>query len=83
LNVSLPTLSSQEAVRALDHAGFAVSAGSACASGGGEEPSHVLLAMGLGVERASRALRISLGPTTTSEELNEFVAALEAILVTV
>jgi len=44
----------------LDKAGFAVSTGSACASGR-EEPSHVLAAMGYTPQEASRVLRFSSG----------------------
>src|SRR5205085_7603077 len=40
----------------LDKAGFAVSTGSACASGK-EKPSHVLSAMGFAAEQSSRMLR--------------------------
>ncbi len=44
----------------LDAAGFMVSSGSACASGS-LEPSHVVLAMGLGAEEAHGSMRVSLG----------------------
>jgi cysteine desulfurase len=44
----------------LDSLGFAVSTGSACASGK-EQTSHVLAAMGLPASTASRALRFSSG----------------------
>lgn len=51
----------------LDKAGFAVSTGSACASGS-EEPSPVLTAMGLAADDAARALRFSAGWLTTDTE---------------
>ena len=51
-------------VAALDHAGIAVSTGSACISGS-REPSEALLAMGLDEERSRGGLRISFGATTT------------------
>ncbi|SLN65602.1 cysteine desulfurase family protein [Roseisalinus antarcticus] len=61
-------------VMALDLAGFAVSAGSACSSGKVRE-SRVLRAMGLdGVEAAS-AIRVSLGPTTSEDEVLRFAQA--------
>ena len=50
----------------LDRLGFAVSTGSACASGK-EKPSHVLLAMGLTPGEAGRVLRFSAGWDTTRE----------------
>jgi len=79
LNVALQGRPSQELVRDLDRAGFAVSAGSACTSGGGESPSHVLIAMGLSKDRASSSLRISIGPTTTDDEIEAFSHALCAL----
>ncbi|MGC2192112.1 MAG: cysteine desulfurase family protein [Candidatus Dormiibacterota bacterium] len=52
----------------LDRAGISASAGSACASGS-LAPSHVLLAMGLSPELASAHLRLTLGRSTTVEEV--------------
>ena len=51
----------------LDKLGFAVSTGSACASGK-EAPSHVLTAMGLSAAQASRVLRFSGGWETRAED---------------
>jgi cysteine desulfurase len=55
-------------VAALDLEGVAASTGSACTSGSAE-PSHVLLALGIGPERVRGSLRLTLGRTTTAEEV--------------
>ena len=60
----------------MDLAGFAVSAGSACSSGK-VRASRVLTAMGLDAETASSAIRISIGPATTRDEVLAFAAAWE------
>jgi cysteine desulfurase len=61
---------------ALDSAGVAVSAGSACSAHHSGEPSGVALAMGYDAERARGLIRISLGRFNTREEVNRFVAIL-------
>jgi len=53
----------------LDDAGVYASAGSACASGA-LEPSHVLVAMGIDEKRALGSLRLSLGATTTDDDVD-------------
>ncbi len=60
----------------LDKLGFAVSTGSACASGK-EQTSHVLAAMGIGPEKAARVLRFSSGWETRPADWEELLAALE------
>jgi cysteine desulfurase len=65
-------------VMALDLAGIAVSAGSACSSGK-VQPSHVVTAMGFDAGLAGRAIRVSLGPTNTAAEIDAFVAAYSRI----
>jgi cysteine desulfurase len=55
-------------VAALDLEGVASSTGSACTSGSAE-PSHVLLAMGVAPERIRGSLRLTLGRTTTADEV--------------
>jgi cysteine desulfurase len=52
----------------LDEADVCASAASACASGA-MEPSHVLAAMGVATERARGALRLTLGRTTTADDI--------------
>ena len=51
----------------LDKAGFAVSTGSACASGK-EAPSHVLKAIGVADEDTDRVVRFSSGWETTAAD---------------
>ena len=63
----------------LDAAGFMVSSGSACASGS-LEPSHVVLAMGLGAEEAHGSMRVSLGRENTDEEVDAFLDAFPPIV---
>ncbi len=58
-------------VMALDLAGFAVSAGSACSSGK-VTASRVLTAMGLDARSAGSALRLSLGPGVSREDVLRF-----------
>lgn len=60
---------------ALDRAGMAVSSGSACGSGK-SEPNPVLVAMGVGADRARGSIRVSFGKGNTSEDVDAFLAAL-------
>lgn len=53
----------------LDTQGICVSSGSACSTGSLED-SHVLTAVGLGGEWAQGALRFTLGPENTKEEMD-------------
>jgi cysteine desulfurase len=61
-------------VMSMDLAGFAISAGSACSSGKVKE-SRVLRAMGYGEAAARSAVRVSLGPATTEDQIGRFVDA--------
>jgi len=58
-------------VMQMDLAGFAVSAGSACSSGK-VRASRVLGAMGFDDGAAASAIRVSLGPDTTLEQVDRF-----------
>jgi len=68
LNVSLLGIDSEMLLIALDLKGVCASSGSACMVGS-VSASHVLLAMGLPIERARSAVRLSLGKHTTAEEI--------------
>ncbi|HWT97240.1 MAG TPA: cysteine desulfurase family protein [Terriglobales bacterium] len=69
---------SETLVMALDLAGVAVSAGSACSSGK-VRPSHVITAMGFGAATAGTAIRVSLGWQSSQEDVERFVAAWSSI----
>lgn len=63
----------------LDLDGLCCSTGSACASGS-TDASHVLTAMGFPYEEARGALRLSLGRTTTADEIDRAVALVPAAI---
>lgn len=67
-----PGLKSETQVMALDLAGIAVSAGSACSSGK-VKASHVLDAMGFAAAEAGAAIRVSLGWMTEPSDIEAFV----------
>jgi cysteine desulfurase len=66
LNVSIAGTRGQELLVAVPE--VAASTGSACHAGE-DAPSPVLMAMGLGAERAMAAVRLSLGRWTTREDV--------------
>lgn len=76
LQLSVAGLDGETLLMQLDKSGIAVSSGSACASGK-TEPSHVLLAMGVSVEDARGAIRISLGRETTNEDIETLLAVFD------
>ncbi|HCU84854.1 MAG TPA: cysteine desulfurase, partial [Methylophilus sp.] len=73
---AITNIEGETLVTALDKAGFAVASGSACSSDS-TEPSHVLLAMGITPDLARGAVRVSLSDSNTSEEITQFLAALQ------
>lgn len=66
-------------VMALDIVGISVSTGAACTSGS-IQPSAVLLGLGFSAAQAREAVRFSLGPTTTRDELNRVLEVLPRIV---
>ena len=78
LNVSFTGTDSETMLMALDLEGVSASSGSACMVGS-VVASHVLLAMGLPMNRASSAIRFSLGRQTTEAELEDALAAIRAL----
>lgn len=76
--VILPQARNLRWVTRLDKLGFAVSTGSACATGK-EGPSHVLSAMGFGQAEAERAVRVSALPETPPEAWTQLASAFVAV----
>lgn len=76
-NYTFPGLNSEELLFLMDGRGVYASAGSSCASGA-MNPSHVLLAMGRSRSQAKGSLRLSLGATTTQEEVDYSVEVIGA-----
>jgi len=84
LNASLPGIDGKALVMNLRD--VAISTGSACTSAS-VEPSHVILALGFGEERAHNAIRIGVGRFNDDEQINlaiskiaKSVQRLEAIM---
>ena len=72
--VALPGQAAETLVIRFDLAGIAVSAGAAC-SAGKIGVSQVLIAMGCDEAIARSAIRISIGPTTTENDIDRCLAA--------
>jgi cysteine desulfurase len=79
LNLTFPGLDGQSLVLYLDQAGIMASTGSACSSGD-EDPSHVLLAIGRSDEEARASLRLTLGYSTTAEQMTYVAEKLPPIV---
>lgn len=74
-----PGRSGESILLALEERGVVVSSGSACAAGR-DEPSHVLLALGLPPEVAQTAVRFSFGAESTADDAAAAVDALRTVL---
>lgn len=77
VSLIMPEFASSRWIRRLEQNGFLVSAGSACSTGQ-QGPSHVLAALGIDPDAASRALRISSGWQTTAGDWDALLAAILA-----
>lgn len=81
VTVVCPGFESETLILQLDKRGICVSGGSACASHS-LEPSHVLQAMGVPRDEALGMLRFSLGPDTTSDDIDRTIEEVREVLKT-
>ena len=79
VNVSILDVEGEAVILHLDELGIYASTGSACASGS-LEPSHVILALGLGYEYAHGSLRFTLGKRNTKRDVDYVLKVLPGIV---
>jgi len=79
LNVSFPGAEGEAILLSMDMLGIEASTGSACASGS-LEPSHVLMAIGVGPELAHGSIRFSLGWGISADDIDYIVTTLPQII---
>jgi len=79
LNLTFPGINGQQLMMNLDISGFAVSTGSACATGS-LEPSYVLPEIGLTDSQSACTLRISFGRYNTIQEAKKLAESISFII---
>ncbi len=75
VNIVFDGITGESLMHLLNLKGICVSTSSACTSGK-DEPSHVLMALGLSEQQTKSAIRISYGRYNTMQEVNAIVAAI-------
>jgi cysteine desulfurase len=78
-NISFLYIEGESLILSLDAKGVAVSSGSACTSGS-LDPSHVLMSMGMDHQQAHGSLRMTLGRSTTEEDIDYVLEVLPEIV---
>lgn len=79
VNVCFRFIEGESLLLLLDSKGISASSGSACTSGS-LDPSHVLLAIGLPHEIAHGSLRLTLGSSTTEQDIDYTLSVLPDIV---
>jgi cysteine desulfurase len=79
VNLLMPVNDGERLVMELDEVGLQAATGAAC-SANTDQPSHVLLAMGLSPADANRSLRLSLGRGLTKAEIHEAAQRIATVL---
>jgi cysteine desulfurase len=78
-HLSFPGCEGDSLLMLLDARGIECSTGSAC-SAGLAQPSHVLIAMGAGTQRARGSLRFSLGATSTDADVDAVIDSIAPVV---
>ncbi len=78
VNVTIDYIEGEAALLNLDLEGICISTGSACSSSD-QEPSFVLLAMGLSHNQAYSSLRLTLGKWTAESEIGHVLEVLQKV----
>jgi cysteine desulfurase len=76
VSAGFPPLPAEVVVRTADEAGFFIASGAACSSKK-KDRTRVPESMGLPLETARCMIRISTGPSTSSESINAFIAMMQ------
>lgn len=79
VHITLPGQDNERLLVELDERDILAAAGSAC-SASSEEPSHVLRAMGIADADAQASLRLTMGRSTTEQDVRTFVDTLATIV---
>ena len=79
VNISFLGIEGESVLLALDLSGVSASSGSACSSAS-VEPSHVLLSIGRSAEQARGTVRITIGKSTTDDEVEYLLNLLPNIV---
>ncbi len=79
VHVHIPGQDNERLIMELDEQGIMAAAGSAC-SASNDEPSHVLMAMGLSEADTQSSLRVTLGRTTTKTHIDRLVKVLSTLV---
>lgn len=78
VHVTIPDTDNETIMMRLDERGIQCAVGSAC-SASSEEPSHVLMALGMDEDAMRASLRFTLGRETTVADVSKTVRALAAV----
>jgi len=79
IHLTLPGQDNERLLVELDEKGILAAAGSACQASS-EEPSHVLKAMGLTDQEAQASLRLTMGRSTSENDIETLVECLQKII---
>jgi cysteine desulfurase len=80
LHLTIPGLDAESAIYALSEAGIAIASGSACSTNQPEQKQRILAALGIPVADRASTLRISLGWTTSVEDISRALPVMIGIL---